>query len=279
MNSLSAGGDGSAFAIDRFWRIDASSYSTKPDVSMSFGYDTSANEIGGTNTISESNLRAQQFNSMEDQWVNLEGTANIISKKVSPVIIEGTNLFQTWTLVDENTPLPINMLYFGAKRLNKEKVELNWSIFNNEKCKEILIERRFENELDFTTIDVVDCNQSSLMDYNNTSYLTYYRLRIVKEFSENRSKVRPVEGNLPITVARLFPNPTASVSNLMICKDYEILSFTIFDSRGRIVVQQNHESNLKSIQLDCMKDQPSGFYLINLQIDNENQQLRLIKTK
>ena len=37
--------------IDRFWIIDANSYNTKPNATITFGYDDGAAEMGGTNTI------------------------------------------------------------------------------------------------------------------------------------------------------------------------------------------------------------------------------------
>ena len=44
------------FSVDRFWRIETENYTTKPTPIISFGYDNSPNEIGGTNTIVENKL-------------------------------------------------------------------------------------------------------------------------------------------------------------------------------------------------------------------------------
>ncbi len=104
------------FAIDRFWRIDAQGYSTKPTPVISFGYNPSANEIGGLNTITESNLKAMRFNSTINSWETpqkLVGIANTITKEVAGASIAPADFYKSWTLIDTTImtiPITLNAI-------------------------------------------------------------------------------------------------------------------------------------------------------------------------
>lgn len=95
--------DNSLYTVDRFWRIDAGSYSTKPTPTIDFTYDDATNELAGTNTIVENNLQAQRFNSNINSWetpANLFGVANATLNMVTGVSINPLDFYQSWTLID-----------------------------------------------------------------------------------------------------------------------------------------------------------------------------------
>ena len=73
--------DGSLYVVDRFWILDNTSYTTIPSAILSFTYDDAANEIGGTNLLTESNLRAKRWNTNTSSWeLALFGTTNTTNK-------------------------------------------------------------------------------------------------------------------------------------------------------------------------------------------------------
>jgi gliding motility-associated-like protein len=91
-------------AVDRFWMIDAQSYTSKPTPQITIGYNDAANEIGGTNTINEVNLKAERFNTTTNLWespAKLYGTANAVQNTVSGVTVTPADFYRSWTLVDE----------------------------------------------------------------------------------------------------------------------------------------------------------------------------------
>ena len=91
------------YAVDRFWRIDAGSYTTKPTPVINFGYNDAANEIGVTNTIIESKLKAERFNAGANAWETpqkLYGIANAILNTVSGVSVIPADFYKSWTLID-----------------------------------------------------------------------------------------------------------------------------------------------------------------------------------
>ena len=93
------------YAVDRFWRIEAAAYATKPIPIIDFGYNDATNEIGGANTIIESRLKAQRFNSISNSWetpINLFGIANSLANSVDGVSVSSSNFFKSWTLIDSS---------------------------------------------------------------------------------------------------------------------------------------------------------------------------------
>lgn len=93
------------YAVDRFWRIDASNYAIKPSVIIDIGYNDAPNEIGGNNNINEKNLRLERFNANVNSWetpLNLFGTCNPTTNIVYGATISPTNFHRTWTLIDES---------------------------------------------------------------------------------------------------------------------------------------------------------------------------------
>lgn len=91
------------FAVDRFWRIDAQGYSTKPTPVISFGYSNSISETGGANTITTGKLKAQRFNNISNSWETpqkLYGTS--VLNTVSGVGVTPADFFKSWTLVDSS---------------------------------------------------------------------------------------------------------------------------------------------------------------------------------
>jgi gliding motility-associated-like protein len=70
---------------------------------IDFGFDDAVNEIGGTNTIIESKLKAERFNSMNNLWetpAKLFGLCNPTLNSVNGVAVSPSDFFQTWTLID-----------------------------------------------------------------------------------------------------------------------------------------------------------------------------------
>lgn len=105
---------------DRFYDIDANTgYTTKPaaaNITFSYISGTANTEVGGLNTITESNLMAERFNSTgtAQTWSDWFGygctdavVANVGTVQTGPV--PSTDLYRSWSLWDEKTPLPLTL--------------------------------------------------------------------------------------------------------------------------------------------------------------------------
>jgi gliding motility-associated-like protein len=101
--------DNSAKAVDRFWIIDATSYTTKPVTNITFTYISNEITAAG-NTIKPANLFAQRFNpagSTWADWYGAWGTDNNVLKTVSTGNVSSANLLRSWVLVDNSSPMGI----------------------------------------------------------------------------------------------------------------------------------------------------------------------------
>jgi len=95
-----SGADKSFFATDRFWQINAQSYTTKPTLSnLSFTYlDT---EFASPNiTATESSLTAQRWNPLLSSWVDYapSSTVNTTTNTVTVASVGVTNFYPWWVV-------------------------------------------------------------------------------------------------------------------------------------------------------------------------------------
>jgi hypothetical protein len=124
MSSVIGGPNNSANVIDRFWIIDAQSYSTKPAASFAFTYlDAEHSAVG--NTIIESELGAQRWSGTTWDAYIPQGSINTSTNVVSAVPVANADFFRSWTLSTTSSPLPIELLHFTAK-CNNSFVKIEW---------------------------------------------------------------------------------------------------------------------------------------------------------
>lgn len=120
----------SANVIDRFWIIDPVNYTTKPSVSITFTY-LDAEHTTASNTIDESTLFAQRFNPAPNNiwgdWLGTFGTANTTANIVSSGVISPSDFFRSWTLVNQSSPLPIELIYFKTNCINQTDLSFEWA--------------------------------------------------------------------------------------------------------------------------------------------------------
>lgn len=178
--------DGSLFVADRFWHIDALSYTTKPDIILSMNYDPAANEIGGANTIIESNLQAQRFNTTLGHWETYKvfGTNDAVNDRVINIAIPSADFFEDFILVDNTAPLPVTLVNFDAE-CNNGEVEISWTTASEINNDYFVVEKSFD-AINFFELTTVQGNGNSTVTNHYTAYdtnpsngTTYYRLKQV----------------------------------------------------------------------------------------------------
>lgn len=121
----SSGADHSAFAIDRFWQINALSYTTKPTLtSLTFTYRDSEHSAVG-NTIEEAALRPERWNSTLSSWTDFSAspTINTTTNTVTLSSLSDTDLFAWWTLSTSQ----VNR-YWVAAALSNWSNRSSWSV-------------------------------------------------------------------------------------------------------------------------------------------------------
>jgi len=181
--------DNSLFVADRYWLMMNNTYTTKPDVNISFGYVDNITELGGTNTITEANLVAQRWNNSSQAWEGnfsntaiYYGSANIVTNQVVGVDIPPSEFHEAWVLVDRTSILPVELLSINGK-CEDQKNSIKWSTASETNTLNYLIEKSF-NGIDFFVIGNVSAagNSSQVLEYNfidptSNLQLVYYRIK------------------------------------------------------------------------------------------------------
>lgn len=243
MNSAALGGaDGALYVVDRFWILDNTSYATIPDATLSFAYDDAANEIAGSNTITEANLRAQRWNISTTDWeALLFGNTNAATNVTSNVNAVAADFWPVWILVDLTVPLPVELI--NQNIANNDCINtITWSLESESNVSHYNINRSYDG-INWTQISTVDAVKNSFSQ--NTYYvrdstfesngIIYYQISQV-DLNGKVNKFEPMgkssfcrENEEPV----LYPNP---IQNTLIVKTVNPAKLKVFDSTGKLVL-------------------------------------------
>jgi hypothetical protein len=273
--------DGSLYVVDRFWILDNSSYTTKPSATLSFNYDDAANEIAGTNLLSEANLRAQRWNSDLESWeLLLFGSTNTATNITNNVIASVADFYPVWILVDLTVPLPVTLSSQQVVGTNCKNV-ISWATSSETNSSHFTILKSMDGNTWSTVGHVIAVGNSSnttnytFSDPSNTlSSLAYYKIMqydldgqslVFETMTVEEKCSHNLEG--PI----VYPNPTVDALNINQVKEGRL---EIIDATGRII----YYSNLKNGQnkLD-IKHISVGMYTLNILSGTEFYQVKFVK--
>jgi hypothetical protein len=272
--SYVGGTNNSSKVIDRFWIIDANGYGTKPAVTLSFTYIDAEWATNGGNSITEANLRAQRFNSTSSSWnfFGPAGSINTATNIVSSVTVPATDFFRSWTLVDNTSPLPIELIKFSTICKGKN-VEVNWTTASESNNYYFTVEKSNDG-ISFAEIGIVHGSGTSstridysFTDYNSNNSIAYYRLKQTDfdgafkyfnaSFAENcNSNLTNVnafndqQGNVVVTI------------NSVMNDNYTIM---LYDALGQKIINKQYaiENGTNEIKIDVSKIN-SGIYFISM---------------
>ncbi len=265
--------DRSLFVADRFWHINALSYTAKPAVTLSIAYNSAANEIGGTNTIIEPNLLAQRFNTGLGHWESylLFGTNNAAADRVDNIVASPADFFENWILVDNTNPLPVKLTAFNAN-CNNNAVELTWTTESEINNDYFVVEKSYDAVTFFELITVQGNGNSNVTnnyvvyDSNPSSGTTYYRLKQI-DFDGAISYHNIISTNCNINgfdVNQLALNNNTLTFNIITTLN-ENLTVYFYDYRGRLiaskpltVVEGNNTVKLNNLELS------TGIYMLSI---------------
>ncbi|SKC83855.1 T9SS type A sorting domain-containing protein [Ohtaekwangia koreensis] len=121
----SSGSDQSAFAIDRFWQVNAVDYTAKPLLSsLTFTYRDDEHSATG-NTIDENSLRPERWNSTINTWTDFSSTPtlNTTNNTATITTLNAADLYAWWTLSTSQ----LNR-YWVASSLSNWNNRSNWSV-------------------------------------------------------------------------------------------------------------------------------------------------------
>lgn len=277
--------DNSAYTIDRFWKINAAGYTTKPAISnLSFSY-LDAELTAAGNSITESTLGAQRWNPNINDWGDfIPGVAlDTANNKLTVSNVSGANLFSWWTLpgLNGNHFLPVELTSFSGT-CRDGSVQIVWttaSELNND---------HFELEsspdgINWSLAETVAGAGSSDQPRSYTSSLssvfseTYYRLKQLDlnghSFYADIIKIS-CDAPHPFAVTEVYPNPSDGAFQLRNAPEGGTLS--ILNASGAEVYAASVTDASTALNLQFLSN---GTYLLRLEKDREYSQYKLVIQK
>lgn len=219
MTANDGSGENAAFVLDRWWSVTLNNYTANPTVDMTFTYRDSEHNTG-TNTITEANLQVQRYNAGNNQWGQIMpfGTINTGANTLQVTGVQ-SQFSGPWVLVDNASPLPIELLEFKAVLANGV-INLSW-ITASEINNDFFTVERSRNGIDFQEVlrkkgagnSTVQLSYSDL-DTDPYEGVSYYRLMQTdydgtytysKMIAVNYQKTKLEDS--PSSVFRIYPNP------------------------------------------------------------------------
>jgi hypothetical protein len=280
------GANNSAFAVDRFWRIEPANYTTKPSLSnLIFTYRDIEHSVA-SNAITESNLIAQRYNGPTNSWDDyMPGTAtNIVSNTSTVAALPSAELFTWWTLVDNDFVLPIELTAFNAK-CDGDKVTIFWTTASESNNNYFEIERSSDG-INFVSIGKIFSQNSnssaplnySTVDNNPLNGKSYYRLKQVDKngkHSYSALVISTCNSNATIApVVSVFPNPATDNITIDIKGLPGKKSFIIYDVLGQEMTNKTIVSENESIQqLLDVSTFAKATYILRLDVNKEVYQI------
>lgn len=188
------------------------------------------------------------------------------------------------SLAAANTILSIDWMVFDAMRLDKGKVQLDWSTSAETNNKGFEIERMLEHETAFSKVGwvngqgtTVDETQYEFIDDNSYQGTSYYRLKQT-DFDQKSvySEVRAVSGigGEPQGIS-IYPNPVDKEFSIDLRTEVGTAKkamVSIFDARGQLIYNKAYPIvPHQLLTISSVADFPVGFYLLSIELDNGQQ--------
>lgn len=273
MNSFVGGANNSPKVIDRFWIADASSYGTKPTANLDFTYIDAEWSAAG-NTITEANLGAQRFETPNGDWDTYtpQGTINTATNRVTAAPASAANFWRSWTLSDNTSPLPIELVSFNGECMNGDVI-LKWSTATETNNDFFTIERS-EDGITFHALGSLDGagNSSTVLNYTHTDHSpfsagAYYRITQTDYNGSSKSSSvvfvsACADPNANIDVYNTGSDEFSIVIDASFASNYTV---TIYNALGQIITSKTiyvSEGLTKTnIQLNNIDD---AMYFVNI---------------
>lgn len=285
------GTNNSAFAVDRFWRIEPNSYTTKPALTnLQFTYRDPEWSVV-SNAINEPNLIAQRYNNTSNSWDDyMPGTVTNTTANTSTVAtLPSAQLYTWWTLVDNRFILPIELTTFSAK-CDGEVVNIYWQTASEHNNHHFEIERS-DNGIDFISIATVNTqngNSTAIQNYfakdeNPLNGKSYYRLKQV-DFDGKYSYSSIVVLNcnstqiIPASVS-IYPNPATDNLTVTINGLEGNKSIMIYDVLGQEMMSKlitsTDQNTQETIDISTFANTT---YIIRVNVNNQlHQVIKFVK--
>ncbi|RYY20210.1 MAG: DUF1939 domain-containing protein, partial [Cytophagaceae bacterium] len=217
-------------------------------------------------------------------WAALPSTA---ATGTSPYQVTATGLssFSTFA-VGSATPLPVELVSFGAQRASAATVLVAWATATEINCAYFDIERSAGGQ-QFQRLGTVPCGgagpQPRAYTFRDEAGFgaAYYRLRQVD--ADGRVQYSPVAyvaGSEATGLAlKVFPNPTTGTITLVGAPSVAPLTFSLTNAMGQVVLPASPATGATAPGLlsTALTHCPPGVYVLTAECQGQRQHLKVIK--
>jgi hypothetical protein len=276
-----------AYMVNRWWIIDARSYSSgytdfsnRPsNIIFNFGFTT-----GELHSLGLGSLEAQPYayNVSESKWDDAIVFNQTLSSSGPPAQVTATavtnanNLFRAWVLVDKSKPLPIELLSFNAV-CEGNIVSLNWTTATEINNDYFTIERSKDAQTWETVTAVPGAGNSNTILYYSAVDIqpypdyTYYRLKQTDyngAFTYSNVVIASC-GSKTTPFNFISINQSQQGEGFVIqfsAGEGEQYSFTFYDIRGRLLQNKSAKAveGMNEVHINT-QGMSNGIYIITLQ--------------
>ncbi len=265
----------SAYVIDRFWTIEAKGYSTQPVGMLSFSYDN-AERLAVGNTINSGTLKAQYYNPSLNIWEYPSSGIDAFPITNVTGVPTTTSFYKTWTLSEENNPLPVELLDFTVVEKNKKYVLLNWRTLS-ELNNDYFSVQKSKDGVHWYEVGQVNGMGTSVQmsnylfkDYKPYIGKSYYRLEQFDFNGNSEFSTIKVIDFIGAEFMALYPNPYSSSLGALNLKvntySSGFVTIKIYDSKGGCMYKQKYflfeGENLIVLNLEGIA---KGNYVVSIQ--------------
>jgi len=289
-------------AIVRFYFLDSEteslinttgcSYCTRPEMAYQLGVTkySDADDSKENGTIDDNNTPGGFT------FINSSNTKIIPFDKGYYAEFEVIDFSEFWLSdggLNKNTPLPLKLLSFTAKKQNGKDVLAEWTTgeeYNISRFEIEVAKGNSDYQLNrFTRIGSVNSQGNSNGEHRysftdleiNKSDVRYYRLKIIEaDGSFSYSAIRPVVFTNDVQW-QVYPNPSAGVFNLTYqLADRESLTVRVYDATGKTIKQYSSNATgfLQKMVIDLQAGGvPSGLFMLEAETGGKKQFFKLLK--
>lgn len=258
--------------IDRFWIIDPISYGTKPSATFDITYiDAEWMTVG--NTITESDLGAQRFNTGAGLWGDYlpTGTVNTATNIVSGIPANPANFFRSWTLSEVSNPLPIELLSYNVT-CDEQSVLIEWTTASETDIQNYILSGSNDG-ITYTTLQVISPAGSSFASYSESvsNDYNYYALNTIEISGVNQTQaIKAVDCDGAGNTANAFVSNGNFMADVLLLQADDV-KFILYDAAGQLIKSQQISlaENRSLINLGSLS-LSTGIYFLKIQSEKNN---------
>lgn len=218
--------------------------------------------------------QGQLWRSEGSDWVSESALIDMTARSYTASL---DNLQNTWTVSDNNAPLPLHLLYFEVQKSQNDAI-ITWELASTQEGDIYILER----SLDGQNFEEIYQTESRLLKQNYRDFnvsvlnseLIYYRLKLIESNGAlDYSPLRSISVDLEQDI-NIYPNPISNILNISNTQQ-ENMNISIFDSSGKLVYEKLNTNN-QNISIQTI-NWTSGTYFLQIKTSNNSYSRKLIK--